>query len=76
MSVNLRLIPTALKNGKEITAPRSQKNNQNSNSDIHSYRVIYFLASGNASVYNLCLQPNTVNGRLHNSLVINARGVA
>lgn len=46
MSANLILIPTALENGKEITAPRSQENDQNSN-----------LASGNSPQIYHAQQP-------------------
>ncbi|MHC5722623.1 MAG: hypothetical protein ACYTXY_00380 [Nostoc sp.] len=76
MSGNLRLIPTALENGKEITTPRSQKNDQSKSLSIHDYIVIDFLISGNNYSHNHCLQANTVNAIVYNSLVMNAGGVA
>jgi hypothetical protein len=76
MSGNLILIPTALENGKEITTPRSQKNNQSESLFIHSHTAIDLLAIGNTSAYNPCLQTNTVNASLDNSLAMNAGGVA
>lgn len=76
MSVNFRLISTALENSKEITAPRSQKNDQNSNSDIHSYRVIKSLASGNTYAHNAYLQADVVNVNLHNFTAMNIGGAA
>jgi hypothetical protein len=76
MSANLILIPTALENGKEITTQRSQKNDQSRIPSIYGYKVIDFLASGNTSAYNPCLQANAVNVSLYNSLVMNAGGAA
>jgi len=76
MSANLILIPTAPENGKEITTPRSQKNDQSRIPYFYGYIVIDFLASGNNSAHNPCLQANTVNVSLYNSLVMNAGGVA
>jgi len=76
MSANLILIPTAPENSKEISAPRSQKNDQSRISSIHSYPGIEFLASGNTSAQNPCLQANAVNASLYNSLVMNAGGMA
>lgn len=75
MSGNLILISTALENGEKITSPRSQKNDQGKSPSSHDYTVIGFLASGNNSTDNPCLQANTVNASL-NSLVMNAGGVA
>jgi len=76
MSGNLILIPTALENGKEITTSRSHENDQSRISSIHGYLVIDFLASGNTSAHNPCLQANVVNVSLYNSLVMNAGGAA
>lgn len=82
MSVNFRLISTALEKGKEITAPRclrrqaTQKNDQNSNSGIHSYRVIDCLPSGNTSAHNPCLHADPVNVSLYNSSAMNIGGAA
>jgi hypothetical protein len=76
MSANLILIPTAPENSKEITTPRSHENDQSSTQSIHNCIVIDFLASGNTSAHNPCLQANAVNVSLYNSLVMNAGGVA
>jgi len=76
MSGNLILIPTALENGKEITTPRSQKNDQSKSLLIHSHIVIDFLVGGNNYTHKPYLEANAVNAIVYNSLVINAGGVA
>lgn len=76
MTLNLILIPTALENGEEITTLRSQKNDQNSNSLIHSYRVIDFLESGNTAAHNLYLEANAASVNLYNCSVMNSGGAA
>ncbi len=76
MSVNSRLILAALEKGKEITALRSQKNDQSNSSFIHNCIAIDCLMGGNTSAHNPYLQANTVNVSLDNSLAMNAGGVA
>ncbi|MBN3951593.1 MAG: hypothetical protein HWQ38_36030 [Nostoc sp. NMS7] len=75
MSENLILIPTALENGKEITTPRSQKNDQSKSPSINDYIVIDFLVGGNNYTHNPCLRANTANNSIHNS-AMNSGGAA
>lgn len=76
MSVNLRLIPTAVKNRKEITVLRSQKNDQNSNQPINNCTVIRLCTSHNSFVQNHCSRTNVAKKIIHSSSAMNGGGVS
>lgn len=63
-------------NGKNLNLLSVDEKDESKSPSIHEYIVVDFLVSGNNYSHNPCLQANTVNARVYNSLVMNAGGVA